>query len=117
MTIRKIALVGVTLALGGCQTVGPKYIWERYDGKRISGNKMLMQKFEIDSTICKGHTQQSASGMAPIYYRGLGGAIGAAMIEQQRQGMLEDVAKGCMAERGYRAVLNPQTVSAAVPAH
>jgi hypothetical protein len=53
--------------------------------------------------------------MAPIYYRGIGGAIDAAIIQQQRQALLEDVAKGCMAQRGYKAVPVPQSPSAAVP--
>jgi hypothetical protein len=100
-----IAAVGaVALALAGCQTAAqqePKMVWVRIDGQSVRDNPTLEQQFVLDGTICKGETQKSAVGMAPIYYRGIAGAINASIIESQRQDALVDVAKGCMAEKGY----------------
>ena len=76
-------------------------LWLRIDGQRLRDNPALQQQFEIDKTICLGQMQQSAVGMAPIYYQGLGGAISAGIIESQRNAALTDVAKGCMAQHGY----------------
>ena len=76
-------------------------VWVRIDGQSVRDNPTLEQQFVLDGTICKGETQKSAVGMAPIYYRGIAGAINAGIIESQRQDALVDVAKGCMAEKGY----------------
>ena len=46
--------------------------------------------------------------MAPIYYQGLSGAIDASAIEGQRMAALTDVAKGCMAQKGYIQVAELQ---------
>lgn len=73
----------------------------RADLRRISGNPELEQQAELDKTICLGETQKTAAGMSPIYYRGIGGAINAAIIENERGAALKDVAIGCMAQRGY----------------
>ena len=98
------AVGAVALALAGCQTTGeqqPKKVWVRADGQSIRGNPKLEQQGELDLTVCRGETQKAAVGMAPIYYRGIAGAINASIIESQRQDALLDVIKGCMASKGY----------------
>jgi hypothetical protein len=99
-----LAIGASALALAGCQRAGqqgPKMVWVRIDGQSVRSNPKLEQQFVLDGTICKGETQKSAVGMAPIYYRGIAGAINASIIENQRESALMDVAKGCMAEKGY----------------
>ena len=89
--------------ISGCATVPQeKLVFIRTDGQQIRGNAALEQQGEIDKTVCVGQTQQSALGM-PIVYTGggLAGALEAGAISGQRQASLTDVAKGCMAQKGY----------------
>ncbi|WP_157196494.1 hypothetical protein [Methylobacterium sp. 88A] len=103
--IKKIAsVIALTSLMAGCQTTAqnqPVFGWMRADLRRITGNPELETQVALDKQVCIGETSKSAVGMAPIYYRGLGGAIGAAIVENQRGEALKEVAKGCMAERGY----------------
>ena len=96
--------------LTGCATPPPPDppIWLRLDGKSSRSDPVLAQQFETDRTICLGQAQQSAVGAPIIYYSGLAGAINASMIQQGRQSALLDVAKGCMAQRGYVLVPTSQ---------
>jgi hypothetical protein len=103
------SLLCLAFLVGGCQSVpeDPE-VWVRIDGQKGAGNPVLMQQYEVDSTICLGQTQQSAVGMAPIYYQGVAGAIGASVIQSQRNAALTDVVKGCMAQKGYMRVRSSQ---------
>lgn len=73
----------------------------RTDGQRIGGIVALQQKIEIDKTICRGETQKAGlAGQQQIY-----GTLTTQIIAAQaREQQLNDVAKGCMAERGYLRV-------------
>jgi hypothetical protein len=105
MRITLISFIGLTLVMAGCQsTPQDPEVWVRLDGQRITGSPILEQQSEVDKAICAGQTQQAAVGMAPVYYSGLAGAISAAAISNQRSAALTDVAKGCMAQRGYMRV-------------
>ncbi|MDE2106606.1 MAG: hypothetical protein KGL39_55840 [Patescibacteria group bacterium] len=97
------ALLLVAALLGGCAAVPrDRLVFIRTDGQSIRGDMALEQQARIDATICKGQTQQSALGM-PIVYTdpSLAGALDAAVVNGQRTGALSDVAKGCMAQKGY----------------
>jgi len=108
--MKRFAWVLLGLGLAACQTTQPNLIWVRADGRPVSP-----QQFELDKTICLGETQKSAVGMAPVYYHGIGGAIDAAILENQRGSALQDVGRGCMAQHGYlqRAVAAPAAYSGA----
>ena len=95
--------VFIAIAISSCATVPEeKLIFIRTDGQQIRGNAALEQQGQIDKTICLGQTQQSALGMPVVYTGGgLAGALDAAAIQGQRQASLTDVAKGCMAQKGY----------------
>ena len=99
-----LAAIALAAAVAGCQTAaqnGPVYGWMRADLRRISGDPERERQAALDKAVCLGETQKSAVGMAPVSYRGIGGAIDAAILENQRGDALKDVAKGCMAQRGY----------------
>lgn len=103
-------IIAMGLALGGCATAPQDpLVFIRTDGQQIRGNAALSQQAQVDATICAGQTQQSAVGM-PIVYTGggLAGAIEGAAINGQRQGALGDVARGCMAQKGYLQVHESQ---------
>jgi hypothetical protein len=110
----RLLVAGVAgLVVSACQSVpAPEpEVWIRTDGQRGTGNPVLEQQFEIDKAVCVGQTQQTRVGMVPIYYGGMGGSIGAVVIEAQRSAALMDVAKGCMAQRGYLRVPVSQAAS------
>lgn len=108
MKLISISAIGAAaLVLAGCQTTAeqqPKRVWVRTDGRPIANNPKLLQQGELDWTICKGETNKVALGVAPIYWRGIAGAINASIIEEQQKKALVDVAIGCMAQRGYRLI-------------
>lgn len=112
----KFAAVAMGMAaVTGCQTTNMQnMIWVRTDGQRGTGNPALSRQFELDRTVCVGEVQKSAVGAPLIYYQGLGGAISAAMIQDQNTRALIDIMKGCMATKGY--VLVPQSEAANVAA-
>lgn len=70
----------------------------------MQGNPRLLQQGQVDMAICEGEVQKAAVGQAPIYWRGLVGALAADAVVAQRQQGLVAIAKGCMAERGYLLV-------------
>ena len=81
MKLYIVAVAAAFMALAGCQTVPQEqYIWIRTDGQRGAGHPKLQNEFEVDKTECIGEVQKSATGAPVIYYRGLAGAIDAAMI-------------------------------------
>lgn len=106
--MKRLVCVFLGLGLAACQSTQQNYTWVRADGRAVSP-----QQFELDKTICLGETQKSAVGMAPVYYHGIGGAIDAAILENQRGAALQDVGRGCMAQRGYlqRVVAAPAAYS------
>lgn len=100
----RFALPLCMLTMTGCATQPPPDppLWTRTDGQKITGNLALEQQIQIDVTVCKGQTQQAASGMQPIYReKGIVGAVEAGLARRQQSDMLDDVAKGCMAQKGY----------------
>ena len=108
--MEKSILLGFLVVLAGCATVPQDpLIFIRTDGQEIRGNTALTQQAQVDSTICAGQTQQSAVGM-PIVYTGTGlaGALEGAAVNSQRQSALGDVARGCMAQKGYIQVHESQ---------
>ena len=99
MTKKIIAVAGLCAAsLTACAPPPPPMVWVRADGQRIGGHPALEQKVELDKTICNGETQKANMSAVPVYTTGVLSAIA---IQQQRQGMANDIGKGCMAEKGY----------------
>lgn len=82
MPALKIALLSLMLA--GC--VAERSVWLRADGKPETGPQI-----QLDKAACLGEVQKA--NMAPVY-GGLAGAI-------TRDVQANDVARGCMAEKGY----------------
>ena len=106
----KFVVLGLAGFLAGCATAPQDpLVFIRTDGQEIRGNAALTQQAQVDSTICAGQTQQSAVGM-PIIYTGTGlaGALEGAAVNSQRQSALGDVARGCMAQKGYIQVHESQ---------
>jgi hypothetical protein len=110
MILRKaIVFIGVALMISGCQTAAqkPEKMWMRVDGKRTAGNAKFEQEFYLAGKICTGRAGGVAAGASPIYYSGIGGAISAGIVANERQQALMAMMEGCMAEKGY--VLVPAT--------
>lgn len=74
-----------------------KWAGMRADGQRTLENPVLHQQFEMDRTICTGERQKAALSGVTVSAGGLAGAIAA----QQRGDAADQVAQGCMAEKGY----------------
>ena len=70
----------------------------------MTGNPALAAQGDLDRTICFGEVQKVAGAADPIYYQGLAGAIGAAIVVDQKQKAYFDIYKGCMAQKGYVVV-------------
>jgi len=99
-------LAGLALGVGACAT-GPRNIAVRTDGQAMRGNAALEQQYAIDAEICKGDAQKANLSAGTNYYGGLVANIS----EDIRRGhVITDVAKGCMAGRGYLSV--PETEAA-----
>ncbi|MGN8150917.1 hypothetical protein ACTJK5_01450 [Agrobacterium sp. 22094] len=97
------------MLLSSCQTAPTNQIWLRTDGRSQVGNPHLMQQFEIDRTVCVGETQKSAVGAPVVYSDGsIGSTVSAAMVTGQKSDALNDVMKGCMAQKGYVMVPKDQ---------
>ena len=112
----RIWLAGLFCSLiAGCQTVDESQIWLRTDGASQSGNPSFAKKFEIDRTICIGETQKAGVGAPIVYSNGsLTSQVSAAIVSSQQSSALNDVMRGCMAQRGY--VLVPKDKAAAIAA-
>ncbi|ANV23051.1 hypothetical protein BA939_03295 [Rhizobium sp. S41] len=96
--------------LSGCQTAPQEeMIWLRTDGQSQVGNPHLLQQYEIDKTICMGEAQKSAVGAPMVYSNGsFASEVNASIVRNQQGNALQDVAKGCMAQRGYLLVPKAQ---------
>ena len=66
----------------------------------MAGNPAYTQQFEIDRTICLGEMQKANASGVVVTSGGFAGVVAA----QQRSDALGDVAKGCMAQKGYLLV-------------
>jgi hypothetical protein len=98
----RVAAAGILAVLLGCQTTAKEeLIAVRTDGQKMSGNPALVAQGDLDRTICFGEVQKVAGAADPIYYQGLAGAIGAAIIVGQKQKAYFDIYRGCMAQKGY----------------
>lgn len=62
---------------------------------------MLAQQFELDQTICQGERQRADLSGTTFTGGGVAGIIAA----QQRGVSADQVASGCMAQKGYVLVL------------
>mgnify|MGYP001759981283 FL=1 len=114
----KANILLLTAAAGllvGCQTMpADNMIWLRTDGQSQAGNPHLAQQFQIDSTVCKGETQKSAVGAPIVYSNGsIASEVSAAVTSSQQGNALNDVLKGCMAQKGYMLVPKDQAASIA----
>ena len=99
--MRSILLVALAALVVGCATQ-QKMTWVRTDGQSGRANPALAQQFEVDKTICTGETQKANMSATPNY--NAGGVIGAIQAGVERNNQNTDVAKGCMAQRGYMYV-------------
>ncbi len=116
MTRTFLALVCASIALTACQTAAPQddLIYLRTDGVSQVGRPDLLQQFEIDRTVCVGETQKAAVGAPVVYSNGsLVSEISAASVNQQKSDALNDVLKGCMAQKGYIAVKKSEAAATA----
>lgn len=114
MTKRFLALVCASIALTACQTTTPAddTVYMRTDGVSQVGRPDLMQKFEIDKTVCLGETQKVAVGAPVVYSNGtILSELSAAGVNQQKSDALNDVLKGCMAQRGYILVKKSEAIA------
>jgi hypothetical protein len=75
----------------------PKTIWIRADGKRAAGDTVLVHQFEMDRTICLGERQKANLSGVTVANGSMAGVVAA----QQRADAADQVAAGCMAEKGY----------------
>jgi hypothetical protein len=97
-------LVACLLPLGACvstQQNQPRMGFTRGDGRLISADEKLRKQFLMDWAICKADTDKVALTVPPVYWRGIGGMISASVVQQKQVAALVDIAKGCMAQRGY----------------
>ena len=76
----------LALAVAGCATA-PPMAWTRLDGKPFNE-----AEFQTVQTVCRGEMQKS--NLAGFPSDSIGGAF-------RRGRAVDDVYKGCMADRGY----------------
>lgn len=91
-----VVAVAAGLVLCGCATP-VKYQWVRTDGKTVAGDPHLTQQFEIDKAVCVG--EMNRANMSGTQF--CRGAFDCAAQSMERQEGAMEVAKGCMAQRGY----------------
>lgn len=101
-----LSLAALTLA--GCAS-GPAMVYVRTDGRPIATPE-LNQQFEVDRTVCTGQRSGSAVSAPYDYSSGLGNQI---VNSMERSGNLDNVMRGCMAQRGY--LLRAAAPQVAVP--
>ncbi len=98
------ALCGLFLASCAQPT---KMLWVRIDGQRVSTNPVLLQQAEVDKTICLGERQKAGLSGVTVASGGIAGAI----AMQERTQAADQVAAGCMAEKGYLMVPEDQAAA------
>jgi hypothetical protein len=84
------------LLLSGC---APHMIYLRADGVNPTGDPVLKQQFDTDSTICEG-VMQKANVAGPVTGSG-GGELAAVVGVASHNEAVAQVGQGCMAEKGY----------------
>ncbi len=105
--MRKFAIAASSIIwLAGCAPA-VNNIWVRTDGQPVRNNAALEQQYAIDAEICKGEAQKANLSAGTNYYRGL---VAAVAEDVRRDNVMVDVAKGCMASRGYLNVPETQAV-------
>lgn len=97
-------MIGTAALLVACATAEPTR-WVRTDGKLVSENASLTQQFEIDKQVCIG--EMSKANLSGTQF--CRGAVDCAVQSQNRGDGVMEVAKGCMAQRGY--LLFPESVA------
>lgn len=103
--LRFAAVVACVLVLTSC-AVKPevKMVNIRTDGQSIRGNPALTQQFEIDKAICEGEVSKANLGGTQLCR----GIVDCAVQSEQRGQGLTVVGRGCMAQRGYIYVPEPE---------
>lgn len=101
--MRNLGIAAICVALGGC-AAAPKMLWVRTDGQPVRENPVLLQQAELDKTICTG--ERSKAALSGVTFTG--GGIAGAVAAQQRTMGADQVAQGCMAEKGYILVQEDQ---------
>jgi hypothetical protein len=93
----------LALLLTACATASQhdQMAWVRADGQSINSNPALLQKYQLDHTVCEGE-MQNASLAGQAYCPG--GAIACAVDDVERRQSMPAVGKDCMADRGYTEV-------------
>lgn len=100
-----MAALGAGLMLCGCATQPPvRMVHIRTDGQSIRGNPALIQQFEIDRTICEGEMSKANMGGTQFCR----GTLDCAIQANERGMGMQAVGKGCMAQRGYIQVPEPE---------
>jgi hypothetical protein len=82
--------------VSSCATA-PPMLWLRTDGQSTADNPILQQQFLVDRTICIGEMQKANVSGVVVANGSLAGAVAA----QNRANAVDDVLRGCMAEKGY----------------
>ncbi len=81
-------LVPLVLLLAGCQTVAPGYWHRQSDGLRVDATPALLERFNLDRSICDGEAAKAA----------LASNERDRFIHQQSVNLVFD---GCLVSRGY----------------
>lgn len=92
MTLKHL-LLGLTL-FGLCGCVSNEPVWARVDGRSVKDDPALARQGEIDMLICQGVVQRAALSSSP--------QDASDYIAEAEA--LNDIQRGCMAERGYLRV-------------
>jgi hypothetical protein len=103
--MRIVIAMALAISVGGC-AAAPKTIWLRADGQG-GRDPVLAQQFEIDRTICQGERQRADLSGTTFTGGGLAGIAAA----QQRSNSADQVASGCMAQKGYVLVLETEAAA------
>lgn len=108
--MRRVLGLAVAALLAGCATNSTHVeVWERLDGKPLTGTPELAREYQVATTICMGERQKAdlSAGSLPVR---LSDRVVEGMMRDAKAG---DVYKGCMAQRGYVLGLRPVPVRAA----
>lgn len=102
-TMRKSVAFLLMVGLLGCAPQ-VKSLWIRADGQTGRDSPAVEQQFAMDKAVCEGEMQK-ANMSGSNYCQGLAGCVVAGAVRGQQ---METVGKGCMAERGYMLVPEPE---------